>query len=296
MVGALIAALVAFGTVGASAYSLSFPKAINGVAVNTIGDAIRTTAVGSSMTVGGFLALDGGACGHSIDGPDDCTGAFVWERSVPDPDYGGSRLALVGADAVKRLTPALGIRDWGLPVVVSGVIVDSVCNTDWCGAKLRLDALEWQGQPVPDRLPTQPLDGIDALAKRVPGTLFKLPQSWHVDAVGPGWELTPAGADAHLSVSKRPDRVIFDASRGGVVDAFPDGRAIAYEYGKDLVVWLLEKGRTAETRQTLLGYDDGTATYELTLDWLDAGIWAGASRLMIDTIASQMPVDQPAAE
>lgn len=276
-------------------YSLAFPMSVDGVAVNEIPKGIASAEKGSTIALEGFLALDFSSCSKAGADPASCTGVFLWDRSLPDPDFGGSRLAVVGVDVTKTLAPALGAQDWGMPVVLSGTPEDTQCDANRCGGKLELKSLLWDAPPVPTILPEDQSVEPEPMAA-VAGTLFKVPQSWTTSTNGPVSVVSPSGAETQFTIRRRDDRVIFDSAEGGVIDSYPNQTSIAYHYGNGFVAWVVEGGTSYETRRTLIGYDDGNATYELAFQWSDSGIWTAASLAVLQQIVGQLPVDEAAAE
>lgn len=263
-----------------------FPSYAGSQPVFTIRQAIAEPKA-EPVVVSGFLALDRAACGRLTEpDPNVCSGAFLWEMSVPDPWYGGSRLSLTMDDVAKRLSPALGIRDWGVPVVAAGTLVEGSCQpSDLCRGVLRLEQVAWVGEPVPqefkgDRSTDPANDAVDA-------TRILLPASWSAAAADDGWTVSPPAGEVTMSLRKRSERIVYDPA-SGVWDSYPEAQSITYDYGDDIVIWTVETGTTTATRQTLVGFNDGQVTYELTLHWAHADIWAGASQFALTRIVNGM--------
>jgi hypothetical protein len=267
----------------------TFPDKIDSSVVLTIRSALEVSQVGEIL-VSGYLALDGTACrnvpevevGH-------CSGAFLWEQVIPDPYFGGSRLSLSADDIVKRLGSALGIRDWGVPVVAEGAIVTGWCPTnEVCVGTLELHSIKWRGEPVPSEFAGDPLTVLPSVA--VAQTGFVIPPEWTASDLGGRWLIESPSQEVSMALTQRPRRVLMDSS--SVWDAYPDALAISYAYGPGIVVWRFELGMTTATRRTVVGYDDGRATYELTLDWSDAGKWAGAGQFALTRIVNAMTASE----
>lgn len=85
-------------------------------------------------------------------------------------------------------------------------------------------------------------------------------------------------------------RALADAvdSDGSVWELYPDALSITYEHGNDLVVWRVELGTSAATRETIVGYADGERANELVLAWAEAGDWAAAGQFAISRIVEAM--------
>ncbi len=252
----------------------------------SIAEAIASTSPSDSVAVSGFLALDRSACGRAEPEPNArCSGAFLWEYSLPDPWYGGSRVALTFDDVAKRLGPALGIRDWGVPVVATGSVLEGTCRPERvCAGVFVLQEISWRGEPVPQEFPNDPLRASATVT--VGDSRFLVPSGWSTSSSGGRWIVSTPNRELAMVVSKRA-RQALDAA-GSVWETYPEAESITYDYGNALVVWTVELGDSTATRQTVVGYNDGSSEYELTLQWADAGVWAGASQFALRRIVAGM--------
>jgi hypothetical protein len=268
-----------------------YPDRIGDRYVTSIADAIASTKTGESVAVSGFLVLDWSACGKAASGPyAQCSGAFLWERPLADPWYGGSRISLAIDDVAKRLGPALGIQDWGVPVVANGTVLEGECRRDGvCHGVLLLDEIAWVGEPIPEALSTNPSGSMATLGD----SRFLAPEGWHVRAEADAWIISSPAEEVAMMVSKRATPAWTPAN--GVWDAYPGAQSIVYEYGSNLVVWTVELGDSAATRQTVIGYSDGVSEYELKLTWADAGVWVGAARLALSGVIAGLTDEEASA-
>jgi hypothetical protein len=147
-----------------------------------------------------------------------------------------------------------------------------------------LEKISWRGDPVPQEFPNDPLEAQATVA--VADSRFLVPSSWIVSPFGDRWIASSPNREIDVVVSKRVLQAL-DAT-GSVWETYPEAQAISYDYGNGLVVWTVEVGDSTATRRTVLGYSDGHSEYELTLQWADAGVWAGASQIALKRIVAGM--------
>jgi hypothetical protein len=263
------------------------PSNVGTASALTIHEAIKAMEPAPKVTVSGYLALDKAACGRATNVPTSvCSGAFLWEQPVSDPWYGGSRLMLTVDDVSRRLAPALGVRDWGVPVLVTGVLTNTTCrSSEVCVGELYVESIALRGHPIPAEFPGDQL--TTPVTKRVADSRVLAPATWSIADAVDHWTISSPGGEVSMALQQRATRLVPDDS-ASVFFAYPEAHSIAYEYGDGIVVWRVDTGDTTATRKTIVGYDDGTSTYELTLSWADAGVWIGASNVAITRMIEAM--------
>jgi hypothetical protein len=240
------------------------PDLIDGRSTVSVRNAIETP--GRSL-VRGYVHFTSG-CGR-VPGEDSarCTGLQMSDRSIADPWYAGSTLQLRADDPEAFRKKVLMT---GGPTVAAVIDVQSTsdvqCDRDGnqCTALAEVLDVVWTSKLEP--LTTDSTNST-VFDSSVLDTPVRIPATWQIETLGEGeWLLRPPSSDRSIHLSRLTGRIPFDTDRG-VIDTYPEAHVIAYESGKTLRLWRVESGVGPETRQTLVGFDDGTASYELVLLW-----------------------------
>lgn len=240
----------------ASSTSL-FPSYVGGTPVTSIYETVAR-GPGDDSSVSGFLTFDYKECGQVPTG-ERCSGLFLWEHSIPDNWYGGSRLYLATDDIEGTFGKVLGGQEWGVPVVVSGTLVAGACSkANICEGSFNAQHVNWSGTPVDDGS----YEPNGQTLVHVGATKVTIADAWVVKPDENGWTI---GVSDEITLHVRPTAARF--SDRGVVSSYPEAHGIGYEYRERGVIWRVEQGNTYQTRTTIVGYDDGFAPVEIEFVW-----------------------------